>query len=158
PLQAEHTGSVEAVAFSPDGKLIASGATDTTIKVWDRETGVEKFTLTGHSDAILSLTFTPDSKTLISSSVDRSIRMWDAVTGKELPRLPGQQQSFTGLIKPSQYVQMAPDGKKLLAWVPGNERYTTLTGFELATGTEIFSFNDHGRDIRSVAFSANGKR
>lgn len=157
PLLTEHTGAVYAVAFSPDGKLIASGATDKTIKLWDRATGLEKFTLTGHSAPVSSLAFTPDSKTLVTSSEDRSIRLWDMAGGKELPRLPGQQQSFTGLINPVPYLVMAPDGKKLLAWVPGNERYTTLTGFDLATGTEIFSFNDQGRNINSVAFCADGK-
>lgn len=79
-------------------------------------------------------------------------------TGKELPRLPGQQQAFTGLINPVPYIIVAPDGKKLLAWVPGNERFTTLTGFDLASGAELLSFNDQGRNIHSVAFSADGKR
>ncbi|MCI0378952.1 MAG: hypothetical protein L0215_15195 [Gemmataceae bacterium] len=158
PLLAEHTGSVDTVAFSPDGKLIASGASDKTIKIWDRATGIEKFTLAGHAEAVIALTFAPDSKTLVSSSFDRSIRLWDATTGKEIPRIPGQQQAFTGLINAVPYLYMPPDGKRLLAWVPGNERYTTLTGFELATGNELFSFNDQGRSINSVAFSPDGKR
>ena len=51
PLLAEHTGRVNAVAFSPDGKSIATGAGDKTIKLWDRATGLAWATLTTHSDA-----------------------------------------------------------------------------------------------------------
>lgn len=158
PLLAEHTGSVDAVALSPDGKWLASGATDRTIKIWDRASGLEKLTLTGHTEGILALCFSPDSKTLISSSADRSIRLWDVASGKELPRDPGQQHAFTGLINPAPYLILTPDGKTLVCWVPGNERYTTLSGFELKTGKEVFSFNDQRASINCVAFSANGKR
>jgi len=157
PLLAEHTGSVDAVAFSPDDKLIASGASDKTIKIWDRATGKERFTLVGHSDGIQALTFTPDSKTLVSSGVDRNIRLWDVASGKELPRLPGQQQSFTGLTMVVPYLMVSPDGKKLIVWEP-RERGTILTGFDLATGTELYSINDQGRTINSVAFSADATR
>ena len=156
PLLAEHTGAVEAIAFSPDGAKIASGASDRTIKIWERATGVELATLTGHGDSVISLVFTLDSKTLISSSADRSIRMWDVATAKELPRSPSQQQSFTGLINPVPYLALAPDGKKLLAWIPGNERYTTISALDLTTGAELFSINDAGRQVHALAFSADG--
>ncbi|MBI3409423.1 MAG: hypothetical protein HY040_13865 [Planctomycetes bacterium] len=158
PLLAEHTGSVDAVAFSPDGKWVASGATDRTIKLWDRATGLEKYTMTGHTEGVLGLAFTPDSKILISSSADRSLRLWEVATGKELPRDPGQQQSYTGLISPVSYFMVPPDGKHLWCWVPGNERYTTMTGFELLTGKEVFSFNDQRPSINCVGFSSDGKR
>jgi WD40 repeat protein len=157
PLASEHTGAVETVAFSPDGTKIASGASDRTIKIWDRATGVELATLTGHTESVIGLAFSPDSKTLVSSGADRNIRVWDVATGKELPRTPGQQQSFTGLINAAPLIALAPDGKKLLAWIPGNERYTTIAGFDLASGKELFSFNDQGRHVHSMAFSADGK-
>jgi WD40 repeat protein len=153
PLLSEHTGAVLTVAVSPDGKLIASGAGDKTIKLWERETGIERMTLYGHTDDVLSLAFSGDGKTLVSSSADRTLRQWDVQTGKEfLPRKP----TFTGLINPVPYLLLPTGGNKLLAWVPGNERYTTITGFDLATGNELFSFNDTGRHVYAVAFTPAG--
>ncbi len=157
PLSAEHAGKVETVAVSPDGKKIASGATDRMIKIWDRETGLELATLSGHTDSVISLAFTPDSKTLVSSGADQTIRIWDVASAKELPRSPSQQQSFTGLINAVPYIAVAPDGRKLLAWVPGNERYTSITAFDLASGAEILSVNDQGRNVNALAYSANAK-
>jgi WD40 repeat protein len=154
PLAAEHTGAVQAVAVSPDGKLIASGGTDKAIKLWDRETGLEKLTLLGHTDDILSLGFTPDSKTLVSSSGDRSLRLWNVQTGQEiLPRKP----AFIGLINAVNYL-IVPDDKRLLAWVPGNDRYATITAWDLAGGNEVVTFNDQGRQVQAVAFTPKGER
>jgi len=154
PLAAEHTGAVQTVTVSADGKTIASGGTDRTIKLWDSETGSEKMTLTGHLDDVLSLSFTPDGKTLVSSGADRTIRLWDLATGKELAKKP----SFIGLINAVPYLLVTPDGKKLLAWVPGNERFTTITVFDPATGNEVFSFNDNGRHVFAVAFTPGGDK
>ena len=60
---------------------------------------------------------------------------------------PGQYITNHTFINPIPYVLVASDNKRLLAWVPGNERYTTITAFNLANGKELFSFNDQGRDI-----------
>ncbi len=156
PLLAEHTGAVQAVAVSPDGKLIASGGTDRSIKLWDRDTGAERMTLFGHADNVLSLAFMPDSKTLVSTADqnDRSIKLWDVPTGKELPQKPGMKD----LINAVPLVVVPPDGKRIFAWVPGNERYTTVTAFDPAAGKEIFSFNDPpkgqpARNIYAMAFT-----
>ncbi|MCI0682271.1 MAG: hypothetical protein L0Y71_09215 [Gemmataceae bacterium] len=157
PLLAEHSGAVECVAFSPDGTKVASGASDRTIKIWDRATGAELATLAGHADAVISIVFSPDSKTLVSSSADRSIRLWDVASGRQLSRSPSQQQSFTGLVNPSPYITLAPDGKKLLAWLPGNERRTSIHVVDLASGAELTVVNDQGRQVYALAFSAGGK-
>src|SRR4029453_15694930 len=88
-------------------------------------------------------------------------RLWDVTTGKEILRNAGQQPSFTGLLNASPLIYIPPDTKKLLAWVPGDQRYTTLTGWDLATGNELFSINDGGktgnREIGCLSFSLDGK-
>ena len=68
------------VAFSPDGKVIASTLFNQTV-LWDVTTGARKQTLKGHSDAIRAVAFSPDGKDLASASNDKTIRLWDVTTG-----------------------------------------------------------------------------
>jgi WD40 repeat protein len=72
-----HTGPVYSVAFSPDGKRLASGSMDQTVKVWDAATGQETLTLKGHTGPVYSVAFSPDGKRLASASADNTIRVWD---------------------------------------------------------------------------------
>src|SRR5947209_5603369 len=89
-----HTWIVTSVAFSPDGKTLASGRWDHTIKLWDAKTGKERATLKGHTSDVYSVAFSPDGKTLASASTDKTIKLWDAKTGKEQATITGQW-SFT---------------------------------------------------------------
>ncbi|MGD2181372.1 WD40 repeat domain-containing protein [Lusitaniella coriacea] len=72
-----HENSVISVAFSPDGKTLASGSLDNTIKLWNWETGEEIHTLTGHENSVRSVAFSPDGKTLASGGEDNTIKLWD---------------------------------------------------------------------------------
>jgi len=72
-----HTSWVWSVAFSPDGKLLASGSWDETIKLWEVATGREVRTLEGHTGWINSVAFSPDGKLLASGSNDGTIKLWD---------------------------------------------------------------------------------
>ena len=79
-----HGRGVSKVAFSRDGKLLASGATDNTIKIWDVATRTELRTLAGHTAAIESMDFTPDGRLLASAGEDGSTFLWDTKTGEHL--------------------------------------------------------------------------
>jgi WD40 repeat protein len=70
------------VAFSPDGKTLASASRDKTIKVWDAHSGQERATLKGHTEEVHCVAFSPDGKTLASAGGDGTIKLWDVKVGR----------------------------------------------------------------------------
>jgi RNA polymerase sigma factor (sigma-70 family) len=110
-----HHGEVNAVAVSPDGKLIATGSwQDYTVRLWDRATGRQLHCLVGHTAYVRAVTFTPDGRTLISGAGDSTIRLWDAGSGKEVRVLPlvGPKK---GVIEQVISLRLSTDGKALAA-------------------------------------------
>src|ERR1700687_3919772 len=72
-----HTGAVRAVAFAPDGNLLASAGDDGKIRLWDRATGQESGYLDAHQGIVFALPFAPDGRTLASGGADGTVKLWD---------------------------------------------------------------------------------
>ena len=92
-----HTSAVRALAFSPDGKTLASCSDDGTIKLWDAPALREVRSLPGHRGAVLCLAFSPDGKRLATGGADKAIRIWDVASGKLLLTRKGHTCAVVGL-------------------------------------------------------------
>lgn len=76
-----HGAAIWCVAFTPDGKILASASWDSTVTLLDLVTGKERATLQGHADRVLSVAFSPDGQTLASASADKTVKLWDMPAG-----------------------------------------------------------------------------
>jgi WD40 repeat protein len=88
---------VWALAFSPEGRTLASGGFDGTVKLWDVGSGRQRTALRGHKDQVSALAFAPDGKVLASGSHDGTVRVWDPATGQELATLRGHTGTVTSV-------------------------------------------------------------
>ena len=138
-----HSQQVRSVVFSADGKTLASGSQDATIKLWD-VIGQVRMTLTGHSSSVYSVAFSPDSKILASGSYDTTIKLWEVGTGKLIATLTTPDWVHS--------VKFSPDGKILAAGIGDS----TVKLWDTTTGKQLANFTGHLAPVRSVAFSPNG--
>ncbi|KAI8909106.1 quinon protein alcohol dehydrogenase-like superfamily [Gorgonomyces haynaldii] len=93
-----HTDAILSVCFSPDGKQLASGSGDSTVRVWDLNTETPKHTLSGHTAWVQQIVWSPDCELLVSGSMDKTIRVWDPKEGKQLGEpIKGHTQPITSL-------------------------------------------------------------
>jgi WD40 repeat protein len=180
-----HTALVWDVAFSPDGRLLATASWDGTARLWDPATGEHLRTLTGPDGEVLAVAFSPDGRLLATGGRDGAVRLWDPATGEHRHTLASRDGQVHG-------VACSPDGRllaivgergKVRLWDPvTGERLRTLghnltawavafspdgrllaTGFasvqlwDMATGERLQTFTGVGPGVSAMAFSPDGR-
>ncbi|TAG95056.1 MAG: WD40 repeat domain-containing protein [Oscillatoriales cyanobacterium] len=142
-----HSSFVNSLAISPDGKTLASGSWDKTIKIWNLETGAFIGTLSGHSDRVNSVTISGDGKMLASGSSDETIKFWNLHTGELLCTFPGHSMEVNS-------VAISPNGR-VIASSGGADN--TIKLWNLRTGELLRTFRGHLDNVNAVVFSPDGK-
>ncbi len=140
-----HNSLIQAVAFNPNGQMLASGSDDCTAKLWEISTGQCLRTLLGHTSLIRAVAFSPDGKLLATASSDQTIKLWDS-SGQCLKTLSGHTSSVES-------VAFSPDGKLLASC----SHDSVVKLWDVHTGISVRTLLGHNSQVRSIAFSPQGK-
>jgi WD40 repeat protein/DNA-binding XRE family transcriptional regulator len=175
-----HTAEVWAVAFSRDGKRLATGGVDSMVQVWEVATGKLLVTLSGHTDAIELLAFSPDGIRLASASDDGTVRVWDSVAGELLREFAVPPISVAFSPDGTRLAVSDPEGVRVLDAISGEDVLTIQVGtgffvfspdwtrlvtggggtdakvWDARTGQELLTLYGHTQQLMDAVFSPDG--
>ncbi len=141
-----HASAVQAVAWSPDGRYIASGGSPNTVRVWDASTNDTVTVYQGHSDEVRAVVWSPNSQLIASASFDHTVRIWDANT-KDVIFTNRRPSGVTHALA------WSPDGRYIAL---GNSDHT-IQVWDTTTKRKLFTHSGHSGSVRAIAWSADGK-
>ena len=141
-----HPGTVNSVAFSPDGRRIVSGSADGKVRLWDATTGAEQQALAGHSSTVRTVSFSPDGS-LIASGSFTSRRLWDAASGADRHILWSLSSG------PTENFAFSPDSCLLASSMHDG----TITLWDVATGAKQRTLGSGSYIALAIAFSPDGR-
>lgn len=149
-----HPGGIWSLAFSPDGKTLASASYENLmfpqgnlLKLWDVASGTQLHTLNGHTDTVSVVAFSPDGTMLASGSFDNTVKLWDVASGSEVRTLIGQALVYS--------MAIAPNGK-ILASASGYPDYSVRL-WDIASGSELHTLSGHTQQALGLTFSPDSK-
>ncbi len=146
PISWHHGSQVNALAFAPDGRTLASADHEGNVRLWGARTGEELHWLRGPGGWVMALAFSPDGSVLASAGADGVICLWDSRGGKDRGRLVGHRNSVNALA-------FAPDGRTLAS--AGDD--WTVRLWDVGTGKEQRQLPDYKDAVRGVTFAPDGR-
>jgi WD40 repeat protein len=134
------------IAWSPDGRCLASCSYDDTIRLWDPATGACTHTLSGHRKSVTSIAWSPDGRCLASGGDDHTIRLWDPATG-------ACTHTLSGHILTVDTIAWSPDGRCLAS----SSWDKTIRLWDPASGACTQTLSSHGLNLHSIIWSPDGR-
>jgi serine/threonine protein kinase len=159
-----HSSGMRALAWSSDGKRIATASDDYTAQVWDALTGKHAITYHGHLSHVEGVAWSPNNTRIVSGSADGTVQIWDATTGTHIYTYHGHMPIY----RPSAYqdhpwvnrVSWSPDGMYIVSCDQTSDpkSIATVQVWEVTTGKTVVTYRNHTNGVYAVAWSPDGKR
>ena len=140
-----HTELIKSIAFSSDGKTLASGSDDKTLKLWDCLTGHCLNTMEGHLDRVWSIALSPDNQRLVSASADGTVKLWNVKSSECIKTLQGHDNQVRA-------VAFSPDGQILAS----SSHDRTIKLWNVETGECFRTLEGHSNWVVSITFKPDG--